>query len=435
MNSRFERVLGRMPVLRTKLFRAASVYTLSSILNASIPFLLMPILTRFLTPADYGVMVTFQLLNLVVSAITGMSIHGAIGRQYVEKDRIDFPVFIGNCLFILAGSALLMMLVVAIGQDWIARLASFPKAWLPLVILVASCQFLSLCLLTILQMEGKASQYGLLQVSQTGLNLGSSVALVAGLGLGWRGGVLGQAFAIVVVGLASLAVMFHRRMVRFKYDKKCIILALQFGAPLIPHALGAALLGITDRIMINNMIGLAATGIFSVGYQVGMVILLVQNSFNQAWVPFVFEKLAGGSEEDRVGIVRATYVYFVVILAASIALGLIAPLFLKVIAGKEFRGGAGVVFWIGLGYAFNGMYKMVSVYLFYSMRTYLLGLVTIFTAGLNVACCYFLITWQGAVGAAQATALAFFVSFLLTWYFSARTMEMPWSKWNIFGST
>ena len=39
------------------------------------------------------------------------------------------------------------------------------------------------------------------------------------------------------------------------------------------------------------MVNVAATGLYSVGYQVGMIIGLLANSFNLTWSPFLYEKL------------------------------------------------------------------------------------------------------------------------------------------------
>jgi O-antigen/teichoic acid export membrane protein len=78
-------------ILRSSLFQSAGIYTAAHLLTASVPFLLLPILTRYLTPADYGIVAMFQVILGIVSALIGLSIHGAIGRQYFEKDTIDFP--------------------------------------------------------------------------------------------------------------------------------------------------------------------------------------------------------------------------------------------------------------------------------------------------------------------------------------------------------
>lgn len=44
-----------------KLLRGASVYLTSNILNSAIPFLLLPILTRYLSTEEYGKIAMFQI--------------------------------------------------------------------------------------------------------------------------------------------------------------------------------------------------------------------------------------------------------------------------------------------------------------------------------------------------------------------------------------
>ena len=62
-----------------------------------------------------------------------------------------------------------------------------------------------------------------------------------------------------------------------------------------------------DRIFINSMVRVDATGVYSVGYQVGMIIGLLTQSFNLAWSPFLFEKLKENNYSTKVKIVKFTY--------------------------------------------------------------------------------------------------------------------------------
>jgi O-antigen/teichoic acid export membrane protein len=175
------------------------------------------------------------------------------------------------------------------------------------------------------------------------------------------------------------------------------------------------------------MVGIRDTGIYTVGSQIGMMMLFITASFNMAWVPWLFEKLKHGDIIWKQKIVVLTYLYSVAILLFATLLGYLAPWFFKVFIGKEFTSGSGYVVWIALGYAFNGMYMMVTNYLFYAEKTYLVSIATFVSAIVNVAASYVLIRMNGAVGAAQGAMLAHFSSFLLTWYFSARVYPMPWN--------
>jgi O-antigen/teichoic acid export membrane protein len=396
-------------------------------LNAALPLLLMPLLTRYMSPADYGLLVMFQLLCTFVSSFTGLSIHGAISRQYFLLDKPALATYVANCLLILFASTVGVVVFFVALAPLIERVSQFPAEWFWAVISASFFQFLTLTLLSLWQMEGRALAYGALQTLQSAINVGLLAWLVVGLGSGWRGGALAQVLAFAGTGLVAAWLLRAQGWLRWRIVPDHLRDAIRFGVPLIPHTIGATLIAMTDRVMIANLVSIAEAGVYTVGYQVGLVIALMQNSFNQAWVPWVYARLSGGKAEDLRAIVRFTYLYFAAILVFVVALTTAAPFVLKHLVGEQFSGAVDYVFWIGLGYAFNGMYKMVSVHIFYQSKTAVLAWVTALTAMLNLVFTYYGIKLNGAIGAAQATSLAFFVSFVLTWLVSARVQPMPWN--------
>jgi Na+-driven multidrug efflux pump len=83
-----------------------------------------------------------------------------------------------------------------------------------------------------------------------------------------------------------------------------------------------------------------------------------------------------------------------------------------------------------MGYAFVGMYKMVMKFLVFAEKTIFLSYITLFAVVINLILNYIFISQFGAIGAAQATTLTFFIKFLITWYISARVYYMPWFFWR-----
>jgi len=163
-----------------------------------------------------------------------------------------------------------------------------------------------------------------------------------------------------------------------------------------------------------------------VGYTVGMIVYLIQNSFNQAWVPWFFGELKADIPKRKLKIVQFTYLYFVAMLVLVGIVSLFAPWFFDTLLNKDYSSAVSFVFWIALGFAFNGMYKMVVNYLLYIKKTMLISMVSLGTALLNIVLNYFMITYFGPIGAAQASTLSYFVQFIFIWIFAARMYNMPW---------
>lgn len=271
-------------------------------------------------------------------------------------------------------------------------------------------------------------KYGLFQILLTITNILFSLWFVVGLGMNWQGRIEGQILTFVLFAVISFGILWKGKWLTWKPEWSYIHNALKFGVPLIPYQLGGWAILMVDRLFITKMVGLTDTGMYTVGYQIGMIIGLIESSFNQAWQPWLFEQLKKEDPNIKVKIVRITYVYFAIIITLALLLSLIAPLFIKYFVGKAFIGSSQFVIWIALGCAFTGMYKMVANYIFYVQRTFFLSVVTFLTAILHIILNYFLILKNGSVGAAQATTLSLLISFIIAWIISQRVYKMPFFK-------
>lgn len=423
---REERVGMLKSLFRNSLLQNTGIYTITSIINAAIPFLLLPILTRYLTPEDYGMVSMFTLLISFVSPFIGLNINGAISRQYYNREEVDIWEYVFNGLLILIISTLIVGVIFLAFSEVIAKIVSFPAQFLWLVIVYSFSQFLVSIILSLWQVQKKALAYGIFINATTLLNVGLSIVLV-GMGMGWKGRIYGQAVAIIIFAVLASLLMLKKRWIKISINKRYIYNALAFGVPLIPHALSGSIISMTDRFFITNMIGLAATGVYTVGYQVGSIINIIAISFNNAYVPWLYERLKKNEHSTKVKIVKFTYLYFIAIILLAAALGIIAPYILNVFLGKSFSESSIYVVWVAMGYAFNGMYLMVVNYIFYSQQTKYLAIVTFVTAILNMILNYCFIKIYGAIGAGQATTITFLVKFLIVWVLSSRVKKMPWN--------
>jgi len=418
-------------IFKHKLFKNTFIYAGSNVINKAIVFFLLPVMTRYLSPTDYGIVATFSVLLAVVVVFIGLSMNGAINVNYFKLKKEELREYIGNVFIILFTNFILIFIILFFLKTYLSILTKFPEKWIPIVAIVALCQSIFAINLVLWQVEQKSLPYGLFQISRTILNVALSLIFVVALVWGWQGRILGVIITSIVYGIISIFVIIKRKYITFSFNKKYIKDALFFGVPLIPHALGGWIITGIDRIFINSMVGVAATGIYTVGYQVGMIIGLLTNSFNLAWAPFLYKKLKENNYSTKVKIIKFTYLYDIGIIIIALALSFIAPHFLKFFVSKNFYYAYKYVLWIALGYAFHGMYFMVVNYIFYVKKTYILAWVTFFSAGVNIVLNYFFIKANGAIGAAQATTITFFLQFILVWILSARVYKMPWNIFSI----
>jgi O-antigen/teichoic acid export membrane protein len=413
-------------LINSSFIRSSGIYTISGFINAGIPLLLLPILTRELSPSDYGIVAMFQLCVSIVYPLIGMNLDGAIGRKYYEKDNSDFSAFIGTCIILFFSGFIVLSLLFWLNIDFIQNITQIPETWLKFVIIVAFCQFITSVLLTIYQVKVEPIKYGLIRISQSFINIGLTILFVIFLNKTWDGRIEAQIIAGLVTALLSYIILYKKGLIKFKINRKDIVYALTFGIPLIPHALGGFIFTSIDRFFLLNLIGLEETGNYTVAYQLGSVVGLITMSVNNAFVPWLFENLKKESLLIKKKIVKWTYIYFIILLIGAGLLLLILPFIINILVGKSFSSTNTYTSFIVFGFVFQGMYYMVTNYIQYAKKTYIQALVTASVALLKLPITYFSIIWFGSIGASISYCITFFLFFLLTWKLSARVYNMPW---------
>lgn len=403
--------------------RASGVYVASNLLNRAVPFLLLPILTRFLSPAEFGLVTMFTMVVTLALPLTGLNTDGAIAREYFDRSD-TFPRYVTTCIALLVVSLLATMLLVAALSGPLTGATRLPFRWLGAAILVAGGRFVTQVVLTMWQVRQRPWSYAAYHFAQTVLVASLAVVLVVQLRLGWPGRVLADVIGVTSVSVVGLLILYRAGWLGGGLSMSDARRALAFGAGLLPHVYGAALLaGVTDRLFITHLVGLDAMGMYAAAAQVAMVITVLEHSVNQAWIPWLYARLTRNRPEDHATIRRVATWYCVALLLVAIAFGLLAPPLLDWFLGDRFAGAGGFLFWLALGAAFGGMYKTVVNQIFFLRRTLLLAGITCGVGVLNVFVTWALTERHGAIGAAEALAVSHLLLFIATGLVSRHLMK------------
>lgn len=252
----------------------------------------------------------FTVLVALTLPFSGFNGYSAVLRSNYKKET-DLSAYIFNALLIWVGSVAIVSTVYTLFSGIISKYSGFPESWLFYVVLVSASQFLMNLVLVIWQAKDEPIKYGIFRVLLTLLNIGTAIFLIVSMGLDWKGKIIGQITSFVIFGIIALFILWKRHLINFHVVKKYIKHILRYGLPLIPHVVSGVLLTMMDRIFITNMIGVSATGIYTVGYQIGMIIGVLATSFNKAWVPWLYKQLESEKGQIKRKIVQFTYLYII----------------------------------------------------------------------------------------------------------------------------
>jgi O-antigen/teichoic acid export membrane protein len=413
-------------VLYSKLFQNAGVYTVSNIVNSAIPFLLLPVLTRYLTNSDYGIIATFQALLGFLMPFIGLNTQTAITRRYYDSNQVNLKEYVSTCILTLIISTIIFSLVIFIFSGPISNITEFPANWLWSFLVVAFFQFIVSVILGIWQARGQVYKYALFQNSQTLINLVGSIGLIILLEMSWQGRIVAQIVSFGIFGILALVILKKLKLLEFTFNKKYFADALKFSLPLIPYSFTGWVLLTMDRIFLNNMVGLGQTGLYSVAFQVCMVITLFQLSFNNAWVPWIYQSIKKNNEGLNRKIVLFSYSFIAFNFLIAFFVAVLGPYFFKLFLGREFAEASNYLLWIALAQAANAIHIITVSYISYHNKNIVLVYSSVLTAIIHIPLTYFLIRANNATGAGQALFISNLLMSFGTFFLATRFQKMPW---------
>ena len=410
------------------LLKNASTYFGANVINGLIPFILLPILTRYLSVESYGQVAIFQTLYWAVSAFVGITIAGASDRKFfdtsTEKDLGDF---IGACFQICFFLTLSTIGFFILFNTQFSNLIGASSEYIFYAIIVAASLSIIQIRLGQWQIRGKANIFGLFQILQSSSIVIFAVILIVIFNFDELGRILSQVLICGIFALTSIFLLKRDKLLNFlTWNPKYIKESLSFAIPLIPHVAGVFFISMADRFFIAGELGIAQAGIYMLAAQLATVVSLVHESINRAFLPWLYEKLTLNNPEEKKMIVKFTYLWFVVILLSAPILFLIGPSFVTLIAGPEYSEAGNVFGWLALGHSFGGMYAMLNCYIYFSKKTYALSIVTLFSGVLNIILLIFFLQLYGIIGAGIAFSISMLVRFFLTWVLAQYVHPMPW---------
>ena len=406
---------------------AGAIYAMANIASAAVPFLLLPLLTRVLGPAEYAHIVSFALLVTLCLTVVGLNAHAVLGVVWFTLPREEIPAFTGTALGLAVGSTVIMAPTVA------AILWLFPNvgggispAWGAAAALTAGATVILQCRLVLLQSQHRPIPNAVLQFTASLLNVGLSLVAVLVFGWGGDGRNAGIVVANALMACIAIGLFIGARETRWAPDRAQLRTIITFGAPLIVHTLAAVLLSTSDRWAVSLKLGPRALGVYGVGAQLGMVMAILADAFVKAFGPWLYAKITSPDPDDKHSAVGAIYTAMPAFVCMAAVVGVVLHLISSALLGPQYRAAASVLPFFMLGGAFSGIYLCTSGLYFVSGRTALLARVTLSSAAIGASLTWVLVSMFGVPGAAIGYAATQGVLALLTTTVAMKSFDLPW---------
>lgn len=379
----------------------AAIYVVAAAANAAIPFLLLPLIARWLGPADFGIIGTFVAMVNVLILLVGLNAYGFVSIGYYRDGAQKLPQLVGAAITIILAASAVVGLTVWMGAAIIERLTQIDRIWLWTLLGAATGQAILTVALAAAQTIRRPSIYGALQVGY-GLSLGViALLLVGAFGMGWPGRALAQAVAALVMAAVALAWLSASGRISAVVNGPTVRSALRFGVPLLPHSMAAVTMGSMDRLALGGSFPPEVIGHYFLALQISSIFTAFAAAVNQAWVPWLYERLARNDDAAWAEIARTVRIGGGLLFVAAVSMMLLATPLVLLVGGGSYLPATTPLRILTFYAVCQAWYTLMSAFLFYGGRLRSMSALTVSVAILQAVLIVAFLRW-GAAGVASA---------------------------------
>lgn len=380
--------------------RVAFFNILSTLLLRGISIFTMPLFTRLLGDGNYGISKVYVTWTSVFAIVFTLQTQATLVNAVVEYPKEEQKKYQSSVMTLSLGTFLACSAVVLIFLRPISQVMKLSEILVVLMLVQSFGTFCVNFLSTKFIYEFKAGWNMLLSVGVSLLTLGLSVALILPMPkeLNYYGRIGAMAASYAIFGIpACLMVLFQgKTLVRRDYWKFCLVLAI----PAVFHNLSDLVLGQSDNVMLQHMLGEAQVGRYGAAASFGGILFTIFQALNNAWCPFFFEDMKQGDREN-IHIKAKNFLELFTVLALGFIL-LTPEVYRRLVSEPFWEGTSLIPIFVG-GYFFNFLCTFPVNFEYYHKQTKVVAAVTIFCSLVNLGLNYILIRAMGMAGAAVAT--------------------------------
>ncbi|REK10851.1 MAG: hypothetical protein DWQ37_15540 [Planctomycetota bacterium] len=414
----------------------AAVYGVSSMLSRIVGLLLMPLVTRYLTTEQYGIVTMLSVISLLFMPVGNLGMSNAIFRRFnLEKDPQARASVLSTGLLSVVGSSLLLLMLTMLAAGPIARFVVGDASAVALVrvsLVSAAIAAIGMVPFVALRAARRVKSAAAVNVGKVLVSLVATVLLLVVWELGIWAVVIGTLTSEVATMVVLVAMAFPNFRAGFAWDTWKRMAA--YGLPFVPHHLQAAAMDLFGIYIVRDMLGLGPAGLYAVATRFASPINFIVSSVQQSWVPYKFQVHAEGS--DARSFFQSTFTYYVAALSYLwVGAALWGPDTIRLMTDVDFHPAASLIWAVGLIPVMQGLYFMSGTGLELSDNTRPLPLVSLFGLITVIVSAFVLVPRFDALGAALSGTLGWLAMAVVLYAISQRryaiSYDWPTIAWFV----
>jgi O-antigen/teichoic acid export membrane protein len=414
-----------------KLGRHSLIYAIGIVATKTVAFLLLPIYTRLLSPADYGVLQLIMMFLEVLSIFAGSRIaYGIFHFYHKAVDEDARRRVLSTALLLLTatfGAAAVLSLLLApyLAQAVFGEAGRF-ATYVRLGTLSMAFESLIVVPNALFRLQQRSARFVMFSLARLCLQVGLNLFLLIVLRLGVAGVLLSSVITNLLLGGVLAAQLLWT--VRPRFDRFVAGQFLRFGIPLVVMQVATFIFTFGDRYFLNRAGDTTQVGLYGLAYQFGFLVGTIGYiPIEMVWDAQRFEM---AKRPDRDAIYARVFITInLVLITAALGLSLFVGDVLRVIADPAFHAAAAFVPVIVGAYVFQAWGTFFNIGIMLRERTHYWTLANWAAAAVAIGGYLLLIPRYLAWGAALTVVASLGTRFWLTYFFSQRLLPIRY-EWG-----
>lgn len=401
------------------LFNNIGLLTLSNFATKFLSFFFVPLYTNVLTTAEYG---TYDLFNATIGVllpILTLNIQESVLRFSLDKKTSKEAIVTVSVKYLLISN---MLVITGLFLNGITNLNQMIAEYGIYFFLMFLMQSLVGVITSYITGIDRVADLSVSSVITSIVTIGCNIIFL----VAFKWGLPGYFLANIIGPLAQCIYLIIRskflkqvRFLQFSVEEEAMT---NYSKPLIANSIAWWVNNVSDRYIIVFFCGLAENGIYSVAGKIPSILNIFQTIFNQAWT---LSAVKDFDPEDNNGFFSNTYKAYncmMVIVCSSIIVA--DKLLAKFLYAKDFYIAWKYVPWLTIAILFGALSGYLGGFFSAVKNSKLFATSTIMGAIINVVLNLIFTPLYGAIGAAVATAISYFVVWAFRYCQSKKYIKM-----------
>ena len=386
--------------------KSATVYTFSTLFSRGLAIITVPIFTRLMTTSQIGIVNLYNSWYSMISAIATLSLttggYVVALREY-ESNRDGYQ---SSVLSLTSLISLLLVGVYLVNPSLWSKLLGLPSGLIILMLIGFMFAPARDFWLARQRYEYKYKLSGFVIMGSALIASLLSILTVIKLSAVDENLVAeGRLYSNYLIIYGVSAVIWFCTMLKGKtfFNKEYWKLSLSLSLPLVGYSVASQILTVSDRMMISQMVGNSAVGIYSTLYTVSSLSLLVWQAVHSSFVPYIFRNIENGVD----GIKRVSSQLMTFYAAVAVLMTFLAPEIVRILATEEYYEAIYIMPPIAAGVFFTSFANLYSDIAVYYKKTKYVMYPAIIAAVSNLILNYIFIKIYGYMAAAYTTLFSY----------------------------